>query len=1049
MRFSFPNCILQLLVLVLLASCDTSKKEMVPLEKGSRIVLLGNNLGSRMGNYGHFETELHLRYPNHNLFIRNMCDGGDTPGFRPHSARMDAWAFEGAKSFQNELAISSGSEGLFEKPDEWLQRLSADIVLAFFGNNAPYAGADGLENFGKELEAFIVHTRSQKYNGSVPPELVIVSPTAFEDLSAVRDLPDGVARNKELERYTQKMAAVCDTHKVPFVDVFHSSKEWYEKDGPFTIDGLQLNSKGYQKLAKQLADVIFGARETSSSIPLDRLSKAVSDKNFYWQNDYKMPNGVHVYGRRHAPYGPDNYPFEIKKIREMTAIRDTAIWSIAQNNAYDVAAADKNTTALPPVETNFTMGDPNQAVRYLYGEESLKTFTMAEGYHIDLFASEKEFPDLANPVQIAFDDKGRAWVAVMPSYPHYRPGDPRPNDKLLILEDTDGDGKANKQTVFAENLHLPIGFEFAPEGVYVSQGTHLKLYTDTDGDDKADREEIILSGFDDHDTHHAISAFCADPSGAIYMGEGTFLHSNVETPYGTVRATNGGFYRFSPQSNRLERNAQISIPNPWGIAFDHWGQDFFLETSTTKMRWMMPSTLNPVYGVSSPMTEDLIEEAHRVRPTSGLEFVSSQHFPENVQGDILLGNTIGFLGIKQHRVQENGTGYRTEHRQDLLTSTDANFRPVDIEFAPDGSLYLVDWHNVLVGHMQHNARDPLRDHVHGRIYRVTYPSRPLVTPPKVAGASIPELLDNLKLPEYRSRYRSRRALRGKDKKTVMQQLREWVATLDKSDSEYEHHLLEALWVSWGMNEVDLTVLKEMLSAKDHRARAAAVRVLRYAGHDIAERNTLMKKAANDPHGRVRLEVIAAASWLPSETGLNILESAAAHPLDDWMKASYEFAHATLSGTFKEKDAAVVLASHLKGDDFEQFKKGKEIYETEGYCVTCHQENGGGLQAGGYPTLVNQKWVVGSQERLIKLTLNGLYGPMKVFGNHYEGQVPMLAFRDILKDEEIAAVLTYVRNAFGNKATVVTPETVKTVRDATKDKKGFWTPDELLELHPME
>jgi glucose/arabinose dehydrogenase len=139
----------------------------------------------------------------------------------------------------------------------------------------------------------------------------------------------------------------------------------------------------------------------------------------------------------------------------------------------------------------------------------------------------------------------------MPSYPHYRPGDARPNDKLIILEDTDNDGKADKQTIFAENLHLPIGFELAPEGVYVSQGTNLKLFTDTDGDDKADKVEVLLSGFDDHDTHHAISAFCADPSGAFYMAEGVFLHTNVETPYGPVRATNGGFYRYDPKRKKI------------------------------------------------------------------------------------------------------------------------------------------------------------------------------------------------------------------------------------------------------------------------------------------------------------------------------------------------------------------------------------------------------------------------------------------------------------------------------------------------------------------
>ena len=176
---------------------------------------------------------------------------------------------------------------------------------------------------------------------------------------------------------------------------------------------------------------------------------------------------------------------------------------------------------------------------------------------------------------------------------------------------------------------------------------------------------------------------------------------------------------------------------------------------------MLPVSVKPTYGSADPVgPRPRARKAHAVRPTSGLEFVSSRHFPDEVQGDMLLCNTIGFLGIKQHSIVDDGTGYKTEFRQDLLKSSDGNFRPVDLEFAPDGSLYVIDWHNVLIGHMQHNARDPLRDHVHGRIYRITYPSRPLVKPALVEKAPVATLLENLKLPEYRTRYRSRRELRS-------------------------------------------------------------------------------------------------------------------------------------------------------------------------------------------------------------------------------------------------------------------------------------------------
>ena len=248
----------------------------------------------------------------------------------------------------------------------------------------------------------------------------------------------------------------------------------------------------------------------------------------------------------------------------------------------------------------------------------------------------------------------------------------------------------------------------------------------------------------------------------------------------------------------LERTSQIPIPNPWGIAFDDWGQNFFAETSGPDVRWMMPTSIKPRYGVSIHKSFNLIEDKHRVRPTSGLEFVSSRHFPDEVQGDLLINNTIGFLGTKQHTMVDDGTGYFSKHRHDLVKSSDMNYRPVDLEFAPDGSLYIVDWHNVLVGHMQHNARDPLRDHRHGRIYRITYPERPLVIPANIHGASIKELLDNLKLPEYRTRYRTRRELRGRDAGNVMAELELWVQELDTKSPGYEHQLLEALWVSWGV-----------------------------------------------------------------------------------------------------------------------------------------------------------------------------------------------------------------------------------------------------------
>lgn len=1058
-RFSSRMKTLASVALLATATCALQCSAPTPtplmLQHGDHIILVGNNLGSRMMDYGYFETEMQLRYPDSLLYIRNMCDGGNTPGFRPHSGRPSPWAFPGADTLQSDtdLLNDPNTSGHWETPDEWLARHKADVIVAFFGYVESFRGEEGLQRYREELDAFIKYTRQQHYNDATPPRLAIVSPIAFEDRSDDYDLPDGRDENKRLAMYTKAMAEVAHQNDVLFVDMYRPFNRLYDRnDSALTIDGFQLNDAGYREFSVLLADALFGKVSEINEDHRQLVHDAVMEKNWLWFQDFKHPNGVQAFGRRYDPFGPDNYPAEFTKIREMTAIRDQAIWKANQGVRMNLDSADATTTMLPEVETNYLPSNTNAPLpRYLYGEDALAKFHMAPGYEIDLFASEQEFPDLQKPVQLTFDNKGRLWVATMPSYPHWKPGDPRPTDKLLILEDTDSDGKADKQTVFADNLHLPMGFELAPEGVYVSQGTNLVLLSDTDGDDRADKKEVLLSGFDDHDTHHAHHAYTSDPSGAIYMGQGVFLLSDVETPYGPVRATNGGFFRYNPARHKLEYTAQLSIPNPWGITFDEWGQNFYAETSGPDVTWMMPGSLKPIYGKANPKARNLIEDAHRVRPTSGLEFISSRHFPDDVQGDMLINNTIGFLGTKQHAMTDDGTGYSSHHRQDLMRSDDPNFRPVDMEFAPDGSLYVVDWHNVLIGHMQHNQRDPLRDHTHGRIYRITYPSRPLVEPANIAGASIATLLENLKLPEYRTRYRTRRELRGHDAAEVLKQLGPWLDGLDSSAVRYEHHLLEGLWVSWGLNRVDEPLLRKLLHANDYRVRAAAVRVVRYTGHQVNDQANLLKDAAADNHGRVRLEAIVAASWLDKDKAAPILEEAAKHPIDSWMTDAYYTAATRLGNTVAPADTETEAAERtdLKGPALASFKQGKLIFQREGFCITCHQADGKGLPNSGFPPLSGTHWVLDNDARLIKLTLNGLHGPIEVQGKEYPGQVPMTPFGGLLNDEEVAAVLTYVKNAFGNQGTPIEADQVKTIRAAIADKKGFYSPDELLKEHPME
>jgi mono/diheme cytochrome c family protein/glucose/arabinose dehydrogenase len=1053
-------------------------------EPGERIVFIGNGLAERDVYYSRIEPEFHLRYPNAKLIVRNMGRPGDTPGFRPHPARASQWAFPGAEAFHPELQQHNG-KGFFSTPDQWLHHLKADTIVAFFGYNESFDGPDRVDNFEAELDAFVKHTLSKAYNGESAPRLVLVSPLAFENLSTERDLPNGKVENANLALYTAAMEKVAKTHVLTFIDLFHPSRELYAKqDAAFTINGFAPTEEAYSQIGQWIANGLYGYQSHQSKADPDLVHAAVKQRDWLWNNDYNLVNGVHTHGQRYNPFGPQNYPDEVRKTREMMTLRDERIHAIVAGETTSLEFDDTKTHDLPDVPTNFDPQDKKGkmgSIEYKDVDKALESFTMAEGYEVDLFASESEFPDLTNPVQMSFDNQGRLWVAVMPTYPHWKPGDAPPNDKLLILEDTDGDGRADKQTVFADGLHLPIGFEIAPEGVYISQEPNLCLLVDDDKDDRADRMEILMHGFDTHDTHHAISAYCADASGAFYMGEGRFLHSQVETPYGPRRCNDGGAWRFDPKSFRLERYNQVDVSNPWGISFNYWEQNHLSDGSPGQSWWSLPISAKMPYGIEIPKVDQFVPK--RSRPTSGAEFVSSSHFPAEHQGAFMIANSIGFLGVSMGRVDEDGSGFTGELIADLISSDDANFRPVDIEFAPDGSLYLVDWHNALIGHMQHNARDPNRDHDHGRIYRITYPSRPLIEPAKVAGATIPELLENLKLPEYRTRYRTRRELRGRPADEVIPAVKAWAAALDKNDPEYDHHLCEALWATWAQNQPDLDLLKQCLASQKHQARAAAADIIRFNPEKIPGATQLLMQCARDAHGQVRLTAIVAASWLDNAAGARIALEALKLPLDRWMGPVTDYilkytlkddidalkgagkldlannpnAEGYLAGTFKieaappsAEDAVYGPTRKLNGKEKATYALGKEVFNRDAHCATCHQSNGLGLP-NIYPTLSKSDWI-NDDVRMIKIALKGLWGPIEVNGEHFDpskGVPPMMGFGGLLNDEELAAVLSYVRQSFGNNGSFITPEQVKEVRTATADRVNFYMTDEILKEHPLK
>lgn len=861
------------------------------LEKGNKIVLIGNTLAERQQHFGNFETLLHARFPQHNLVVRNLGWSADELTLRP---RSQAFADHGHKLTDH-------------KPD---------LIFAFFGFNESFGGEQGLEKFKSDLDKFIQETTTTKYNGANPPQLVLFSPIAHEDLGK-RELPNGEANNKNISLYTAAMKEAAGKANVLFVDLFApSKKEMAASKQKWTINGVHLNEYGDEQFAKIMEQGLFGEHLSKDKDYLAKLQAEVNEKSLQFWYDHRAVNGFYIYGGRKAPFGVVNFPAEFAKLRKMIAKRDERIWAVAQGKGVPEKIDDSETGEFTKIETNF-----KGVINVTSPKESMQKMTLPEGYAVNLFASEVEFPELENPVQIAFDAKGRLWVACMPTYPQYLPGTPA-NCKIVILEDTNGDGQADKKTIFANKLHVPTGLEVADGGVYVAQQPNLMFLKDTNGDDVADERTIVLHGFDSADSHHSISDFVFDQGGALYFSEGTFHHSQVESPYGPVRLKDAGYFRFEPRTHRLSVFVSYGFANPWGHYVDRWGQNLIADASGGANYYGTAFSGDVDYPNKHAAMKQFLTK--QWRPTAGCELVSSRNFPDDAQGNYLLNNCIGFQGTLQYKMKDEGSGFHADPVEPLLQSSEQAYRPVDLEFGPDGALYICDWFNPLVGHMQHNLRDPNRDHAHGRIYRVHYTKKPLVKPAKIAGESIPHLLSLFNTePEERTRYRVRIELRSRETKDVLAEAEKWLAAQDKNDKEYEHHVLEVLWLHQAHDVVNEKLLKQVLRSPNANARAAATRVLCYWRDRVADPLSLLQVQVNDENARVRLEAVRALSFFGSQQAIDTAVESLIYDQDDYLKYTFNETMKTLERRVKGSTNLPHTPTDREKKNAEDAKKGKK------------------------------------------------------------------------------------------------------------------------------
>ncbi len=855
------------------------------LQRGERIALIGNMLFERSQEFGHFEAMLQQRFAEQELIVRHLAWSADTIELQP---RPDNFA----------------------DTEQHLAHEKIDVIFAAFGFNESFAGVVGLHDFRQQLTKFLNNLKTKAFNGQTAPQIVLVSPIANEN---VPGMPAGDRNNPNLKLYVQAMQAVAREQQVGFVDVFtDTEREMRSPGAKLTFNGVHLTPEGDRFFSSVLFEKVFG--EAPPEVNAE-LRAAIVDKNRQYFRRFRPLNTFYYTGGRNKTYGYLDFLPAMRNFDLMVANRDRRIWDLAQGQPSADQPDDSNVPPLP--QTDATRG----ANEWLSAADELQAFQVDPRFEVNLFAGEEQFPDIANPIQMRWDARGRLWVSCSTTYPHVYPGN-EPNDKLVILEDTNNDGRADKSTVFADNLHIPLSFEFGDGGVYVSEQPHLTFLKDTDGDDRADIHEIVLSGFGTEDSHHALHDFTWTPDGDLIFRESIFHHSQVETPYGPVRQQNSGWFRFEPRTHRLLSFGTYGSTNPWGVTFDEWGQHM----ASHPVYAAAFHALDPPYPQQHPSPKGL----QAYSGVCGHQVVDFDTFPAELQGGFIKVRYKPTNRVEMHKWIEGNFGYREEYVGDLLFSTNLSFIPVDLQWGPRGALYVCDWYNPVKGHMQYSLRDERRDRHSGRIWRITAKGKPLQEPPKIADASIEELLELLKRPESRIRDWAKRELRQRDAHSAKAALDSWVRNLDPHDPKYRHHQIEAIWAyRWiGLAELAIAtdpqrqhphggeshadpvfpaepaihrsiatkLLRDLLACENPHARAAATHQLRYWHPYLRDAGQLLNRAANDPHGIIRMEAVIAASYIGTREAFEAAIDVLKHPREEHL--AYAIAAALGSHTLR-------------------------------------------------------------------------------------------------------------------------------------------------------
>ena len=525
--------------------------------------------------------------------------------------------------------------------------------------------------------------------------------------------------------------------------------------------------------------------------------------------------------------------------------------------APETAADDALSAHIQPTEP-LTAADEQQA------------FHLPPGFEIGLVAAE---PQIDKPVNFAFDAKGRIWVTCTVEYPSPAPPDREGRDTIKVLEDTDGDGRADKVNTFADGLNLPMGLYPYRRGVIAFSIPYIYYFEDTDGDDRADRRQILYGPLDYSEDHHGLSnAFRRGFDGWIYACHGYANRSTVGGKDGSQITLNGGnTYRFRPDGSRVEHFTWGQV-NPFGMTFDSLGDIYTADCHSKPITLLLRGGYNDNF--SKPhdglgYVPQVMDHNHGSTGISGAVCYTADKFPVEYHEDLFVGNIVTSR-VQRDSLIHHGSTIEAREEPDFITTDDPWFRPVDLRIGPDGALYIADFYNRIIAHYEIPVDHPGRDRHRGRIWRVFYTgaeerSAPPRSTPDLASASPTELVAALGHVNLGVRMRATDELSDRIGLEAVGPLENAVRKTSSSATK-----VQALWALHRLGELKPQEFVQAANDADRLVRVHCMRILAEWPDWTEQLREIAVAGLRDPEALVQRSAAEALGQHPHATAIRPL-----------------------------------------------------------------------------------------------------------------------------------------------------------------------------------